>query len=89
MAQITDNPIPQINKELCDGCELCVRACQNKAIGMQDGKAVVVDSQVCEYCGLCEMVCPRQAISRLFEIVIVTPEDGKADRKSTKVVEKD
>jgi NAD-dependent dihydropyrimidine dehydrogenase PreA subunit len=78
-----------IDLQRCDGCGLCIRACPTKTLGLQDGKAVVANPLACEYDGMCESVCPRQAISRRFEIIVVTFEDAKKNRKSTKVVEKD
>jgi ferredoxin len=68
-----------------------MRACPTKALGLQDGKAVVVDPLVCEYSGLCEAVCPTQAISRPFEIVVacIANEEGKAFLNSTNVIEKE
>lgn len=85
MTQFTDRPIPLIDPQLCDGCELCVRACPTKALELLDGKAVVANPLACEYSGLCEAVCPTQAITRPFEIVIADEE--KTSSNSTKVVE--
>ena len=87
MTQFTDNPIPLIDPQLCDGCELCARACPTKALGLQDGKAFVANPLACEYNGICEAVCPTRAITRPFEIVVADEE--KASSNSTKVVEKD
>jgi ferredoxin len=89
MTQFTDRPIPLIDPQRCDGCGLCLRACPTTALGLQDGKAIVANPLACEYNGICEAVCPGQAISRPFEITVVTSEDAKKKRKSTKVVEKD
>ena len=90
MNQLTDRPIPIIDLQRCDGCGLCVRACPTKALGLQDGKAIVANPLACEYSGLCEAVCPHQAISRPFEITIICTEDKEPTLpKSTNVVEKD
>lgn len=65
-----DWPVPQIDPQKCDGCNLCVQACPNHVIALQDNIAVVVNHQQCDYSGLCEQICPRKAIQRLFEIFI-------------------
>lgn len=45
----------------CEGCGKCVQACQNKAMSLQDGKAIV-DHQRCVLCGYCAAVCPQFCI---------------------------
>jgi ferredoxin len=88
MNHFDDRPIPIIDPQLCDGCELCVRACPTKALEVRDGKAVVASPLACEYSGLCEAVCPTKAITRPFEIVIADEQDEiTAHPNSTKVVE--
>ena len=89
MNHFNDRPIPIIDPQLCDGCELCVRACPTKALEVRDGRAVVVSPLACEYSGLCEAVCPTKAITRPFEIVIAGEGDDESTHSnSTKVVEK-
>ncbi|NLD98394.1 MAG: 4Fe-4S binding protein, partial [Fibrobacter sp.] len=34
--------IIKINKEKCNGCGLCVQACHEGAIGMVNGKAILL-----------------------------------------------
>lgn len=90
MNHFDDRPIPLIDPQKCDGCGLCVHACPTKALGLQDGKAVVADPLVCEYSGLCEAVCPTQAITRPFEVVVACADnEEKTPSNSTKVVGKD
>ena len=50
-----------INSEKCIGCGLCVKDCFPKALGMQDGKAVVLTD--CFHCGHCVAVCPKNAVT--------------------------
>lgn len=90
MTRFDDRPIPLIDPQKCDGCGLCVHACPTKALGLQDGKAVVADHLACEYSGLCEAVCPVQAITRPFEVVVAYADvEETTHSKSTNVVEKD
>ena len=70
MNQFNDRPIPLIDLQRCNGCGLCVHACPTKALGIQDGSAVVARPLACEYTGMCEAVCPLNAITRPFEIVL-------------------
>lgn len=52
---------PEIDKEKCDGCGICVKKCKFGALKMENGKAKV-DNLLCEGCGACEVLCPRGAI---------------------------
>jgi len=54
--------IPVIDKEKCDGCEMCLEACPPEVITLVDGKAVI-DISLCEECGECVDECPNDAIS--------------------------
>jgi len=55
--------IIKIDKEKCNGCGLCVSACQEGAIGMVDGKAELLRDDYCDGLGNCLPVCPTGAIS--------------------------
>lgn len=55
--------IVQIDEEKCDGCGLCVPACEEGAIRVIDGKARVVSEIYCDGLGACLGHCPRGAIS--------------------------
>lgn len=51
-----------IDKEKCTGCGLCVDACHEGAIGMRDGKAVLLREDYCDGLGDCLPACPADAI---------------------------
>ncbi len=53
----------QINEELCNGCGLCVTACHEGAIGLKNGKAVLLRDDYCDGLGDCLPSCPTKAIT--------------------------
>ena len=53
----------EIDREKCNGCGACANACQEGAIGMVDGKAVLLRDDYCDGFGDCLPVCPADAIS--------------------------
>ena len=55
--------IIEIDKEKCNGCELCVKACHEGAIGMVDGKATLLRDDYCDGLGDCLPICPTNAIT--------------------------
>ncbi len=55
--------IVRIDEELCDGCGLCVPACEEGAICVVNGKARVVSDRLCDGMGACLGHCPQGAIS--------------------------
>lgn len=54
--------IIQIDREKCNGCGLCAKACHEGAIGMVDGKAQLMRDDYCDGLGDCLPVCPTNAI---------------------------
>lgn len=55
--------IIKINAEKCNGCGACAAACHEGAIGMIDGKAVLLRDDYCDGLGDCLPVCPTDAIT--------------------------
>jgi len=55
--------IIKIDNEKCNGCGLCVSACREGAIGLKDGKAVLLRDDYCDGLGNCLPVCPTGAIT--------------------------
>ena len=55
--------IIKIDESKCDGCGLCVSACQEGAIGLVDGKAKLLRDDYCDGLGNCLPVCPTGAIT--------------------------
>ena len=65
------NSVPQIRIELCTGCGVCVEKCPTGAVGLRDGKAVMLNPEDCIYCTSCESICPAGAVSCPFDIILV------------------
>lgn len=55
--------IIKIDSEKCIGCGACAEACHEGAIGMVDGKAVLLREEYCDGLGDCLPSCPAGAIS--------------------------
>ncbi|MBM6869806.1 ATP-binding protein [Pseudoflavonifractor phocaeensis] len=52
-----------IDAEKCTGCGLCVAACHEGAIGLENGKAVLLREDYCDGLGDCLPACPTGAIT--------------------------
>lgn len=52
-----------IDSEKCVGCGICARTCQQSAIEMVNGKAMVTKRDSCDKIGNCLPVCPVNAIT--------------------------
>ncbi len=55
--------IIHIDQEKCNGCGACARACHEGAIGMENGKAVLLRDDYCDGLGDCLPTCPTGAIT--------------------------
>lgn len=66
----------EIDLEKCTGCGDCVEKCPGQAVGLVDGKPVVVRPEDCDYCTECEVFCTVGAISCPFEIILVEPDSS-------------
>jgi Fe-S-cluster-containing hydrogenase component 2 len=55
--------IIKIDEEKCDGCGLCVPACEEGAIQVIDGKAKLVSEVYCDGLGACLGECPQGALT--------------------------
>ena len=54
--------IIEIDQERCNGCGACAAACHEGAIGMVNGKAVLLRDDYCDGLGDCLPTCPTGAI---------------------------
>ena len=54
--------IIEIDREKCNGCGACVRACHEGAIALIDGKAQLMRDDYCDGMGDCLPNCPADAI---------------------------
>ena len=55
--------IIKIDESKCDGCGLCVSACQEGAISLVAGKAKLLRDDYCDGLGNCLPACPAEAIA--------------------------
>ena len=55
--------IIKIDEKKCDGCGLCASACHEGAIGIVNGKAVLLREDYCDGLGDCLPSCPMHAIT--------------------------
>ena len=53
--------VPAVDRELCNGCGECVKACAFNALAVLGDKALVF-KEICHGCGGCTRVCPREQL---------------------------
>lgn len=66
--------IPEIDRERCKGCGLCISNCPKKILAMAEDLnshgayyTVCIDDSQCIACGACALMCPDAAIE-VFQI---------------------
>ncbi|MEE9201880.1 MAG: 4Fe-4S dicluster domain-containing protein [Dehalococcoidia bacterium] len=52
---------PELDEEVCNGCGLCVKGCEESALAME-GELPRRDLDRCNFCGDCIKVCPVDAM---------------------------
>jgi heterodisulfide reductase subunit A len=52
-----------IDKDLCIGCEVCIKLCPYSAIYMDENEEVIVNEVLCKGCGVCGASCIKNAIT--------------------------
>ncbi len=60
-AVTTTNYLAKVEREGCNGCEICADHCQIKAIKVE-GDYPVVNEEFCIGCGICASFCPSRAM---------------------------
>ncbi|EMS69531.1 4Fe-4S binding protein [Ruminiclostridium cellobioparum] len=55
--------IIRIDEEKCNGCGLCVNACHEGALVIENGKAKLISDSYCDGLGNCLPECPTNAIT--------------------------
>jgi len=59
---VLSNFFAEINKDLCNGCEICEESCQMEAISMDEQNLAAINLDRCIGCGLCVVACPDEAL---------------------------
>lgn len=52
-----------LDRDLCNGCRMCINVCPHNVFVLSDKKALIVDKDSCMGCGACKLNCPVNAIS--------------------------
>jgi heterodisulfide reductase subunit A len=54
--------LPEYNKDLCTGCEVCIKICPYHAIDKNEEGEIEIIEALCKGCGLCGATCTHEAI---------------------------
>ena len=54
--------LPDWNKNLCSGCEVCITVCPFKAINKNEEDEIEITQVLCKGCGVCGATCTSHAI---------------------------
>ena len=54
--------LPEYNKNLCSGCEVCITVCPYKAISKNENDEIEITQVLCKGCGVCGATCTNHAI---------------------------
>jgi heterodisulfide reductase subunit A len=54
--------LPDYNKALCSGCEVCITVCPYKAIRKNEEDEIEITQVLCKGCGVCGATCTNHAI---------------------------
>ncbi|MFX1409485.1 MAG: CoB--CoM heterodisulfide reductase iron-sulfur subunit A family protein [Promethearchaeota archaeon] len=54
--------LPEYNKSLCTGCEICIKVCPFHAIKKNENDEIEIIQALCKGCGVCGATCTNNAI---------------------------
>ena len=54
--------LPEYNKSLCSGCEVCIKVCPYHAIIKNEADEIEIIEALCKGCGVCGATCTNQAL---------------------------
>jgi len=61
---VMNQPIIEINDDLCVGCGLCEPTCPYGALSLHHWRGIMTINEVlCKGCGACSAACPSKAIT--------------------------